>query len=77
MASTERWQRGPVPDVSDALQPVARTLLHARESVGDLVPWLAATQWNARPAGAASAAFHARPQLSVTVRAARADKAPQ
>ena len=57
---TEWWQRGPVGGVPDVLQPVAHILLQVRESVGELVEHLTVEQWNARPAGVASAAFHVR-----------------
>jgi len=60
MASTEWWQRGPVEGVSAALQPVAHILLQVKESVGELVADLTELEWNARPAGVASAAFHVR-----------------
>ena len=60
MSSTEWWQRGPIPDVVDVLQPVAHMLLQVRESVGELVAELGEAEWNARPANVASAAFHVR-----------------
>ncbi len=60
MADTEWWQRGPVDGVPDMLQPVAHILLQVRESVRELVPGLTEAQWNARPEGVASAAFHVR-----------------
>ncbi|MES2176653.1 MAG: DinB family protein [Gemmatimonadota bacterium] len=60
MADTEWWQRGPVDGVPPALQPVAHILLQVRESVHELVEGLSDEQWNARPAGVASAAFHVR-----------------
>ena len=60
MAETEWWQRGPVHGVPAVLQPVAHILLQIRESVAELVPGLTEEQWNARPAGVASAAFHLR-----------------
>src|SRR3954469_6540788 len=60
MANTEWWQRGPVEGVPDVLQPVAHILLQVRESVDELVENLTESQWNARPAGVASAAFHVR-----------------
>lgn len=47
------------------LQPVAHILLQARESVGELVDGLTEEQWNARPAGVASAAFHVRHMTGV------------
>ena len=60
MADTEWWQRGPIEGIPDVLQPVAHILLQVRESVGEIVPGLTQQEWNARPAGAASAAFHVR-----------------
>lgn len=60
MANTEWWQRGPVDGVPDLLQPVAHILLQVRESVGEIVEPLTVQEWNARPAGVASAAFHVR-----------------
>jgi uncharacterized damage-inducible protein DinB len=65
MASTEWWQRGPVEGVPAVLQPVAHILLQVRESVGELVEGLSEAQWNARPAGVASAAFHVRHMAGV------------
>src|ERR1044071_268495 len=60
MASTEWWQRGPVDGVPAMLQPVAHILLQVRESVEELVEGLTESEWNARPAGVASSAFHVR-----------------
>lgn len=60
VADTEWWQRGPVDGVPAVLQPVAHILLQVRESVGELVESLTEPEWNARPAGVASAAFHVR-----------------
>jgi hypothetical protein len=60
MANTEWWQRGPVHGVPPLLQPVAHILLQVGESVDELVDGLTTAQWNARPAGVASAAFHVR-----------------
>lgn len=60
MASTEWWQRGPVEGIPGVLQPVAHILLQVRESVGEMVEPLTEQEWNARPAGVASAAFHVR-----------------
>jgi uncharacterized glyoxalase superfamily protein PhnB len=60
MANTEWWQRGPVDGVPAILQPVAHILLQVRESVDELVEKLTDPQWNARPGGVASAAFHVR-----------------
>ncbi len=60
MASTEWWQRGPIDGLPAVLQPVAHILLQVRESVGELVVDLTEREWNARPAGVASPAFHVR-----------------
>ena len=60
MAETEWWQRGPIDGVPDVLQPVAHILLQVRESAAELVESLTTAEWNARPAGVASAAFHVR-----------------
>ncbi|MEP6992076.1 MAG: DinB family protein [bacterium] len=60
MAETEWWQRGRIEGVPDMLQPVAHILLQVRESVGELVTGLTPDQWNARPGGVASVAFHVR-----------------
>lgn len=62
---TEWWQRGPVAGVPDVLQPVAHILLQVRESVDELVDGLTEAEWNARPAGVASAAFHVRHMTGV------------
>jgi uncharacterized damage-inducible protein DinB len=60
MATTEWWQRGPVPDVPAMLQPAAHIALQVGESVPALVDGLTEAQWNARPANVASVAFHVR-----------------
>ena len=60
MANTEWWQRGPIDGVPAVLQPVAHILLQVRESVGEMVVGLSEDEWNRRPAGVASAAFHVR-----------------
>ena len=60
MSATEWWQRGPVDGVPDLLQPVAHILLQVQESVHELVAPLTVHDWNARPAGVASIAFHVR-----------------
>jgi uncharacterized damage-inducible protein DinB len=60
MATTEWWQRGPIDGIPAILQPIAHILLQVRESVGTIVEPLTEQQWNARPAGVASAAFHVR-----------------
>ena len=60
MAETEWWQRGPIDGVPAVLQPVAHILLQVRESVHELTEGLSVEQFNARPAGVASVAFHLR-----------------
>lgn len=60
MSKTEWWQRGPVEGVPDVLQPVAHILLQIGESVDEMVDGLTEEQWNARPSGVASVAFHVR-----------------
>lgn len=65
MAQTEWWQRGPVDGIPVLLQPVAHILLQVRESVGDMVAELGVDEWNARPAGVASCAFHVRHMAGV------------
>ena len=65
MRNTEWWQRGPIADVPAMLQPVAHIVLQIGESVPELVAGLNAAQWNARPAGVASIAFHVRHIIGV------------
>jgi uncharacterized damage-inducible protein DinB len=60
MANSEWWQRGPIEGIPAVLQPIAHILLQVRESVGEIVEPLTDQEWNARPAGVASAAFHVR-----------------
>ena len=57
---TEWWQRGPIEGVPSVLQPVAHILLQIGESIGEMLTGLTEAQWNARPAGVASIAFHVR-----------------
>ena len=65
MSRTEWWQRGPVEGVPAVLQPVAHIVLQIGESVREIVSPLNETQWNARPANVASAAFHVRHIIGV------------
>ena len=65
MANTEWWQRGPVEGVPALLQPIAHILLQVDEGAGELVANLTEAQWNARPAGVASCAFHVRHMAGV------------
>ena len=60
MANTEWWQRGPIDGIDATLQPIAHTLLQVRESVGEFTEGLTEAEWNARPGGVASCAFHVR-----------------
>jgi uncharacterized damage-inducible protein DinB len=60
LADTEWWQRGPIEGVPGVLQPVAHILLQVRESVSELVEPLTPQEWNIRPSGVASVAFHVR-----------------
>jgi len=65
MINTEWWQRGPVEGVPALLQPVAHILLQVGESADTMVEGLTESEWNARPAGIASAAFHVRHMAAV------------
>lgn len=65
MANTEWWQRGPVDGVPDLLQPVAHILFQVGDSADELVAGLTESEWNARPANVASAAFHIRHMTAV------------
>ena len=65
MANTEWWQRGPVDGVPTILQSVAHILLQVGESADELVENLSESEWNARPGGVASAAFHVRHMTGV------------
>lgn len=60
MAKTEWWQRGPIDGIPAVLQPIAHILLQVCESVHEMVEPLTESEWNARPAGVASSAFHVR-----------------
>ncbi len=60
MPDTEWWQRGPVIGVPPVLQPVAHILLQVGESADELIAKLTESEWNARPGGVASPAFHIR-----------------
>src|SRR6186713_573762 len=65
MAHTEWWQRGSIDGIPAILQPIAHILLQVRESVVEIVEPLTVSEWNARPAGVASAAFHVRHMAGV------------
>lgn len=54
----EVWLRGPLPDISDYLQPVAHALLQAQEEINaQLSAFPDALLWE-RPSGVASVGFH-------------------
>ena len=63
--TTEWWQRGSIDGVPALLQPVAHMVLQIGESAHSLVDGLSESQWNARPAGVASIAFHVRHMTGV------------
>jgi uncharacterized damage-inducible protein DinB len=54
----EVWQRGPIPDISPLLQPVAHALLQAREELNEYMEGFPMDQLWLRPAGMASVGFH-------------------
>ena len=58
ISQPEYWQRGPVENIPDLLQPVAHALLQARAEVSELMTHFPKRLlWN-KPAGLASPAFH-------------------
>jgi uncharacterized damage-inducible protein DinB len=58
MAQPEAWLRGPVPDVSRWLQPVAHAFLQVLDDVAEAVGDLEDDELRTAPGGAASVAFH-------------------
>jgi hypothetical protein len=60
MPEPEFWLRGRVAGVPPLLQPVAHSLLQAREDVAAMLAGLTPAQLWARPGGAASVGFHVR-----------------
>ena len=54
----EVWLRGPVPDVSALLQPVAHALMQAREEVSAVMAGFKDEKLWERPGGVASVGFH-------------------
>ena len=54
----EVWLRGPIPDVTALLQPVAHSLLQCREEAHARLADLSPAQLTMRPGDAASVAFH-------------------
>jgi hypothetical protein len=61
----EVWLRGPLPGIPPLLQPVAHTLLQAREEVNALMIDFPEIFLWVKPAGMASPAFHLRHQAGV------------
>jgi len=55
---TEVWQRGPVPNITPLLQPVAHALLQAQEEIHGLLKNFNPLLFWQQPAGLASPAFH-------------------
>lgn len=54
----EVWLRGPLPDISFPLQPVAHALLQAREEVEEMMRGFPQRLLWQQPAGVASPGFH-------------------
>jgi hypothetical protein len=54
----EVWQRGPLPDITPMLQPVAHALLQAREEITEYMDAYPVANLWLRPAGVASVGFH-------------------
>ena len=73
----EVWQRGPIADMPDLLQPVAHTLLQAKEEVNLMVTNFQDNLLWQSPEGMATAGFHLQHLSGVLDRVftyARADK---
>ena len=58
VSPVEVWLRGPIPDVTPLLQPVAHALLQVAEEVKAAVEHLTPNELWAQPGGAASVGFH-------------------
>ncbi len=58
MDKLEVWQRGPINEIPDLLQPVAHALLQALEEVDELMSGFPDELLWQRPANVASPAFH-------------------
>ena len=58
MMQPEAWLRGPLPDMTALLQPVAHALLQAREEVHAIMDSFTEERLWERPAGVASVGFH-------------------
>ncbi len=60
MSQPEPWLRGPVEGVIDPLQPVAHSLLYAREQLEKVLPTLTSEQIWKRPGNVAPVGYHVR-----------------
>jgi len=60
MSRPEVWLRGPRPGIPTLLQPLAHSLLQAREDVGAILSTLSPDELWRSPGGAATAGFHVR-----------------
>ena len=60
MSTVEPWLRGPVPGVINALQPVAHSLLYAREQLEKALTRLTPEQIWQRPGNIAPIGYHVR-----------------
>ena len=58
MSGTERWLRGPVPDLSDALQPAAHALLQAQQEIVTTISAMDEEALLARPGDITPLAWH-------------------
>jgi uncharacterized damage-inducible protein DinB len=54
----EVWQRGPLPDITPVLQPVAHAILQAGEEINEYMHGFPESLLWQRPAGMASVGFH-------------------
>lgn len=61
----EYWLRGPLPNVSSFLQPVAHALLQAKDEVTNITAGFPDRMLWERPAGLASVGFHLQHLLGV------------
>lgn len=58
MSATERWLRGPVPDLAAELQPAAHALLQAQQEIVTIISTMDEEALLARPAGITPLAWH-------------------
>src|SRR3954463_12585991 len=57
-SKSEVWQRGPVENIPELLQPVAHAILQAREEVDEILNGFPEEYLWQKPAGVASVGFH-------------------